>query len=254
MHLSTNNICLLLCLIASNMLAQNNLPYKTGEKTLYKISFGLLDVGYGELNIYDGHVENNKTTYHIIGKGWTTKFFDMIFRVRDTYETYINKKTLLPIRFIRDVDEGGYLINQEYMFFHSDSIVKSSLSKNKFNIPGNAQDMLSAFFYARTFEKKEVLKDSLFTIPIFMDEETYFLEVKYLYDEILDTKFGNISCMVFKPRMQKGRIFEKEEEMKIWITNDKNKILLRVETKIWAGTIKAQLENYKNLKYPLLND
>ena len=84
-----------------------------------------------------------------------------------------------------------------------------------------------------------------------MDEENYFLEVKYLYDEVLETKFGKIKCMVFQPKMQEGRVFEDGEEMKIWITDDKNKILLKVETKIWAGKIKAMLHSYRNLKHPL---
>ncbi len=39
--------------------------------------------------------------------------------------------------------------------------------------------------------------------------------------------------------------------MKIWISNDKNNLLLRVETKIWAGLIKAVLQEYKHLKHPL---
>ena len=57
--------------------------------------------------------------------------------------------------------------------------------------------------------------------------------------------------MVFKPRMQEGRVFEDGEQMKIWITEDINHFLIKVETKIWAGTIKAILNNYKKTKIPL---
>ena len=39
--------------------------------------------------------------------------------------------------------------------------------------------------------------------------------------------------------------------MKIWITEDENHFLVKVETKIWAGTIKAVLNEYKNTKTPL---
>jgi hypothetical protein len=51
--------------------------------------------------------------------------------------------------------------------------------------------------------------------------------------------------------MQEGRVFENGEEMKIWISDDANRLLVKVETKIWAGTIKAVLDDYKGLKYPL---
>ena len=84
-----------------------------------------------------------------------------------------------------------------------------------------------------------------------MDSENYLLEIKYLSNEIIDTKWGKIDCMVFRPKMQEGRVFEDEEQMKIWITDDANHLLLRVEAKIWAGTIRAVLSGYKKLKYPL---
>ena len=40
--------------------------------------------------------------------------------------------------------------------------------------------------------------------------------------------------------------------MKIWVTDDENRILVRVETTIWAGTIRAELNNYNNLKSPIV--
>jgi hypothetical protein len=147
------------------------------------------------------------------------------------------------------VFEGGHLINQHYQFNHKDSevITQDSL----FFIPINTQDMLSAFFLARTFKKESIIDGNPFHIPLFMDDENYNLEIKYLANQIIDTKWGKINCMVFQPKMQEGRVFEDGEKMKIWITDDANHLLLRVETKIWAGTIKAVLNEYKKLKHPL---
>ena len=176
-------------------------------------------------------------------------FFDWFFKVRDVYETFIDTTTLLPLMFKRAVNEGGHLINQRYRFNHNDNRVITQDSS--FFIPIDAQDMLSAFFLARTFKKQSIINKKSFYIPLFMDDENYNLEIKYLANEIIDTKWGKIDCMVFKPKMQEGRVFEDGEKMKIWITDDANHLLLRVETEIWAGTIKAVLEDYKKLKYPL---
>ena len=84
-----------------------------------------------------------------------------------------------------------------------------------------------------------------------MDEENYFLEIIYLEKDTLKTDFGYIECLVFKPLMQEGRIFENGEKMKVWISNDKNHLLVKVETLIWAGKIEAKLKSFKNLKYSL---
>ena len=228
---------------------QSNLPYKLGEYSEFTISFGPIDVGYAELEIVEVKKIRNKNTFHIVGKGKTALFFDWFFKVRDVYETYIDTSTLLPLRFIREINEGGYYINQKYNFFHNDNIVKTQDSV--LNIPFNAQDMLSALFYARTFNKLDLKEKNSFFIPIFMDNENYFIEISYLYNELLETKWGKINCMVFKPKMQEGRVFEDGEQMKVWITDDFNHLLMKVETKIWAGTIKARLTDYKLLKRPL---
>ena len=84
-----------------------------------------------------------------------------------------------------------------------------------------------------------------------MDEENYLLEVLYLHNEKLKTNFGEIDCMVFKPKMQEGRVFQDGEKMKVWISDDKNRLLIKVETQIWAGLIKASLVKYQELKVPL---
>ena len=84
-----------------------------------------------------------------------------------------------------------------------------------------------------------------------MDEENYSLEILYLYNEKVKTNFGIVNCMVFKPKMQEGRVFQDGEQMKIWISDDKNRLLIKVETKILVGTIKAFLVKHKKAKYPL---
>ena len=229
--------------------AQTNLPYHVGEYVSYKLSFGAINVGYADLEVKEIISINNKQSFHIIGKGRTAPFFDLVFKVRDVYETFIDTSTLLPLIFNREVREGRHVISQYYIFNHKNHNVVTQDST--FKIPIQTQDMLSAFFYARTFKKDSVLNIGSFYVPIFMDDENYFLEIKYLKNEIIETKWGKVDCMVFQPKMQEGRIFEDGEEMKIWISDDKNHLLLRVETKIWTGLIKAVLQEYKHVKHPL---
>jgi hypothetical protein len=229
--------------------SQAELPYKVGEYTAYNISFGAINVGVADLEIIEIVQLNNRPAFHIVGKGRTAPFFDWFFKVRDVYETFIDTNTLLPRVFKRAVNEGGHLINQRYQFNHNDN--RGITQDSSFFIPIDTQDMLSAFFLARTFKKESIINGEPFYIPLFMDDENYNLEIKYLTNEIMDTKWGKIDCMVFQPKMQEGRVFEDGEKMKIWITDDANHLLLKVETEIFVGTIKAVLEDYKELKNPL---
>ena len=227
--------------------SQQKLPYKTGEYTSYDISFEGLSVAFAEMEIKNTVLLKNTPAFHVVAKARTASFFDLFFKVRDLYETYIDTTTIKPIRFYRNIQEGGHKKTQNYNFAHKD--LKVLVKDTSYNIFENTQDMLSAFFYARTFNNKNLTKNTKFSVPVFMDEENFNLDILYLYNEVLETKIGMIDCMVFKPIMQEGRVFEDGEKMKVWISNDENRLLIKVETKIWAGTIKAELINAKNIQY-----
>lgn len=239
---------ILLIFFSYQLSSQQILPYKLGENFTYNISFAGIKVGDASLKINSIKNINDKSCYQIIGTGKTTPFFDFFFKVRDTYETLLDTSSVLPVKFKRDISEGGFKKLQIYEFNHNNNIVNSK--DTSYYIYNDSQDMLSALFFARTFNAADLKINDKFFIPIFMDEENYFLEIKYLHKDTLNTNFGFIECLVFKPLMQEGRVFENGEKMKVWISNDENHILLKVETQIWAGKIEAELIDYSNLKFP----
>ena len=240
---------LALFLFPLTVYSQSDLPYKVGEYSAFDISFKEIKVGSAEMKIEKQIKINGVSTFHIVGKGKTASFFDWFFKVRDVYETYLDTSKIRPVKFVRDIHEGGYEKKQQYIFKHSAG--KVFWKDTSHVIFPTTQDMLSALFYARTFNKNDLLQKKSFFVPIFMDEENYSLEILYLKDEKVKTNFGEVNCMVFKPKMQEGRVFEDGEEMKIWISDDRNHLLVKVETQIWAGSIKAILVKHQGVKYPL---
>ena len=237
-------------LFSVNSYGQEDLPFRPGEKTTYSITFGGIEIGSASIEIVGEKQKHEHTVFHVVAKGKTAPFFDLFFKVRDVYETYMDIKNKRPVEFYRDIYEGGYKLKQNYIFKHEKEQVL--VGDTFYNITQTTQDMLSALFFARTFKKNIALQGEPFFIPIFMDEENYILEVSYLYNEVLETEFGKINCMVFKPKMQEGRIFRDGEKMKIWISDDTNHLLLKVESKIWAGMLKAEILEAEGLKTPLI--
>ena len=242
-------LSLALFLFPLSIYSQSTLPYKVGEYSAFDISFGGIKVGSAEIEIQRKIKIDGISTFHIVGRGKTSSFFDWFFKVRDVYETYLDTSQYLPVKFIRSIKEGTYQKQELYIFKHSDSLVFYKDTSHL--ILSNTQDMLSALFYARTFDQKSLIHKKSFFVPIFMDEENYLLEILYLNNEKVETDFGEVNCLVFKPKMQEGRVFQDGEQMKIWISDDKNHLLIKVETQIWGGTIKAVIVKTKELKYPL---
>jgi hypothetical protein len=170
--------------------------------------------------------------------------------VYDEYISYVNSTSLSPIHFIRNVNEGGYTIKQNYLFNSKKNEVLAEDSI--YQIPKQTQDMLSGFYFTRALlNYQNVQIDSIVKLNVFMDEEIYPMQIKYEKNEVIKTKWGKINCMVFTPQLQEGRVFKDGKGMRIWISDDENKLMIKVETKIIVGTIKAELSSFKGLKNPL---
>jgi hypothetical protein len=229
--------------------------YSIGEFFKLRIHYGLINAGYATLEVKDAEL-NGKKMHHVIGKGYTTGVTKMMFKVVDNYESYFNKETNKPYVFIRNINEGGYTKNQQGYFNQNNNTVLVKDYKNKtektFNVPENVQDIVSSFYYLRNHPKIDNLNiGESIVIDMFFDEETTKFKLKFVGRENINSKFGEINCMIFKPLVQAGRVFKEEESLTVWISDDKNKIPIRVKASLAVGSIKADIDQYKGLKHPI---
>jgi hypothetical protein len=93
------------------------------------------------------------------------------------------------------------------------------------------------------------IRDSV-EIDMFFDDSTTRFRLKFIGREEIKTKFGLISTMIFRPLVQTGRIFKEQESLTLWISDDDNKVPIRIKASLFVGAIKADLNSYKGLKYP----
>lgn len=192
---------------------------------------------------------NGRTAYHCVGVGKSYSFFDNFFKVRDRYESYIDTATMLPLKFIRDVSEGGYKIYNNVTFNHSANTAVST--KGVFKIPGCIQDVVSAMYYARNINLDKYKVNDKIPFDMFLDDEVHHLYLRYAGKETIKTRYGKFHSIKIKPLLVKGTMFEGGEKMTVWVSDDANKLVLRVESPISVGSVKVDMMEYKNLRYPL---
>ncbi len=228
-----------------------NSAFKPGEKLTYRVHYGIIDAGEAVLEIKDSpYTFENRDAYYAVGTGKSLGAFDLFFKVRDKYETYIDKKGVFPWYFKRRVDEGGYKISQDYTFDHSEGEV-STQKEETHEIPMGVQDMISAFYYARTFDFSKIKKGDIFEIPTFVDDELFNLKIKYQGKETIRIRDGKFKALRFVPVLQEGRIFKDEEDLNVWISDDNNKIPLLVRSKLVVGSVKMELTDYTGLAHKI---
>ncbi len=229
-----------------------NTAFQDGEEVTMKVYYSTLGmyIGAGEAS-FTTTLErfNGKPVYHCVGDGKSYSFFDNFFKVRDRYETYIDTANMLPYKFIRNIEEGGYKKYNNVTFNQGAGTAVST--NGVFKITNCIQDVISAVYYARNINFDKYKVDDKIPFDMFLDDEVYHLYLRYLGKEKIRTRYGKFNAIKFKPLLIKGTMFEGGEKMNAWVSDDRNHLLLRVESPIAVGSIKVDMMGYRNLRYPL---
>jgi len=224
-----------------------NKAFKRGEELTYKLHYGFLDAAYVNLNITNEKTKfKGRETFHVIGIGKTNGITDWIFKVRDRYETYIDEKSLVPWLFKRRVNEGGYIINQDYSFDRYNNKVITE-NRKEYYVSDNMQDMLSAYYQARTLDLSNIKQGDVISLNCFIDDEVFPVKIKFEGHQTVEIKLGKFKCLKFTPIIQTGRIFKDENDLSLFISNDENHILIKAEADILFGTIEVELTEFNGL-------
>jgi hypothetical protein len=248
------NILIIFLLVFSVSATAQKKAFQDGEWFKFRVSYsGFLTAGYATLQV-DNAILNGREVHHIRGYGRNTGLSRIFFKVEDIYETYMDKKKDIPYRFIRDINEGGHTRDIVVDFDHNKNLAlvhdRKRNTKNTHPFPDGVQDMLSTFYYLRNHVESTNLKPGDYTdVDMFYGDESFKFRLKFLRKEVLRTKFGRVQTLVFRPYVESGRVFKEKESLTVWISDDDNKIPLRIVADLAVGSIRAELDEYKGLKH-----
>ncbi len=237
-----------------NSHSQNDtISFERGEFLKYRIHYGLLNAGFASIELKKNH-QKNDSLIHAVGRGWTTGMVGFLFSVEDIYESYFTEIGLRPQHFIRKIDEGGYTQDKEIHFdFNSHQAKEINHKKSteaSFFIQNNVQDMLSSFYYIRSIDFSNLKENDYVNINMFFDGKMNPVKLMVLGRETIKTNFGKIDTIKIRPLVQKGRVFKDEENVTLWISDDMNKIPLKIKASLLVGAAKAELIEYNGLVHP----
>ena len=228
--------------------------FKPGEWLKFRLHYGFLNASYATLHVKSAEIDN-VPVYHVVGRGQTTGFASVFFKVDDTYESYFGMEDGKPYKFVRKINEGGYTKDIEIDFNHEEEKAVLNDKKNKkiidFELQDSIQDLLSAFYYLRNnYIPESLIVGKAVTLKMLYDDDGIFdFKLKYLGKEVVKTKFGKVECYKFSPMVQSGRVFKEQESLALWVSADENRIPIRISANLAVGAIKADLEAYNGLKH-----
>ncbi|MFA6925086.1 MAG: DUF3108 domain-containing protein [Bacteroidales bacterium] len=242
----------------------NNTAFQRGEILTFRAYYdalltGKVTAGEATLEITNENRQiAGRNTFRIVGTGASKGAFNLFFKVYDRYESIIDEDALIPWIFIRRVNEGGFKIDQDVVFNQfkniatSNNVTSKKTTKNvTTKVTSNIQDIISLFYYARTFDVSNIKIGDEYSINFFIDDSVYVTKLKFLGKETIKTSLGKFNCLKFKPLVLVGNFFREPYPMTLYVTDDKNHIPLLVESAVIVGKVKLELIKYSGLKNPL---
>lgn len=222
-----------------------NKAFRTGEKLTFDVKYGFVTAGVAEFAIPKTVNISGREAYNVTFKVSSVPAFDAFYKVRDRYETFIDVNALFPWRFEQHIREGGY--SRDFSAFFDQRKGKAKTSEGSYDIPPAVQDIISAFYLARTFDYSKMKVGDRFKLQNFYADKTYPLDVVFRGRETVSVEAGKFDCIIVEPLISEGGLFKAEGTLIVWLTNDDLKIPVKVKTKIIIGSIDAELTSYSGV-------
>lgn len=114
--------------------------------------------------------------------------------------------------------------------------------------------MVSGYYFLRLQKYNNLKKYDTIRLMGIFEAKTYNFKVIYLGKERIKTEFGKANTFVISPIMPENKLFSGKNPIRMWISDDMNRIPLKIEAELLVGSLDMDIESYKGLKYPIKFD
>lgn len=233
-----------------------NESFSKGEQLDYRVSFLGLNVGKAITKV-DSKIYNinSRRCFKIDAYGETTGI-SWIYKVNDNWGAYIDTAAMVTHVSYRKIKENSYRKDEMVSFDHVNKKAKVQVlnkegvyeNVNEFDIPPNATDLVGGFIQMRFFDFKKIKIGDTVAITGFFEDTAYKLKIMYKRKEIISTKIGKIPCHVMVPIMPDNKLFNGENSISVWISDDANKIPVKIQAKMFIGHTGLELVSFRGLR------
>lgn len=226
-------------------------PLQIGEKHVFEITYFGVVAGDFTMDILPFKMIGDRRVYHIRGNAVSSSLFSIFYRLNDIVETFIDYDGVFSHRFHILLDESKQTRDSVELF---DSEKRQTFYWNRWNhkergyseskefapIQPFSQDSLSALFYLRTIP---LPTGAVITFPVVSEGKAWEAVVTVLRRETVETPVGPVQAVVLKPETRYQGILKKQGDSFLWLTDDSNRYILRLEAKVKIGTVVAKLKS-----------
>ena len=224
--------------------------FKVGERLDYRLRYGFITAAEASIRVEETTAQfDNNPVFHLVAEGRTAGSFNFFYKVRNRYDSYVDKKTMAPYLYTENIREANYRRNDKARFYQEEKKVVSN--NGTFYASGQTFDVVSAYYFARNLNISALTEGDTFSLDYFLHDGISKMDIQYVGKEVVKTSLGYVRCIKFSPSIQPGRIFRKNSKLYLWITDDANRIPVKAHVEILVGSVTLELISAEGLKYTM---
>lgn len=242
-------------------LAQDSLAFRAGEKMSFVLHYqwGVInsDVGTATVSLEETDY-NGVPVFHCDVSGRTSRLFDLVFKVREQFDSWFTRDGLHPMKFTRDTQEGRYEARNTYVYDWSSSriladVYSTSSGQRSIELPLDrcTYDLPALFFLARNMDMDAVTPEVRYPMTFAIDDDIYNVHFILHGRETIDVKgLGRINTIKFSAKLLAGEVFRSDTDMTIYISDDDNRLPVYFEAPLLVGKATGRMTSCSSLAHP----
>ncbi len=243
--------------------SEDSLAFQHGEKMDFMLHYkwGAVNTDVGTATVrLDTVTYNGRKAFRCSAFGKTTRMFDLFFKVREDFDSWFTRDGLRPLKFTRDTHEGGYEAKNTYYYNWNlaEPVINAEVytSKNGLKVmelplTPCTFDLPALFYFARNMDFDIIEPGRKYPMTFAIDDEVYNVYFILYGRETIKVKgLGTVKTIKFAAKLLEGEVFKGEEDMLIWVTDDRNRMPVFFEAPLLVGVARGRMTGYEGLKYP----
>lgn len=226
-----------------------SLPFRPGEKMVFKVKWEFIPAGEAVLEVLPYETIKGEKSFHFVFTAWTNRYVDLIYKVRDRVESYTDLKMTRAVLYKKE-QKGKIKKEAVVTFDWKKRVAQYSNSDNQlepiFIMPGTF-DPLSIFFAFRLYDLN---KETRVITPVTDGKKSVLGVVKKIKRERIRVSAGEYDTYLVEPEMENiDGVFKKSKKAKlqIWVTADEKRIPVKIKSKVAVGSFVAELVSYEEV-------
>jgi hypothetical protein len=216
------------------------------------VHYGFITAGEATLSVANRiHEQNERPCYKVDVHGRSVGAFTRIVKIRDTWGTYLDTAYMKPHRATRDMQENKYRLQEDLIFDYNKRLVRVKRDERRdttYRIPNPIYDIVSGYYFLRQVDFKSLQEGTVITMDAFFDNQQYKFKVRFVGKERIKTKFGKVPCIVISPIMPDNSFFDGENAIRLWMSDDANRVPVRCSAELAVGSVDLDLTEYQGTR------